>query len=130
MTTNTEAWLNASDTNQRLFAEESLIVDAAEEIWAAMERKGITKADLAGLLGTSKANITQLLNGSRNMTLRTLADISFALGHKISLRLSECHQSDEGWEQSGHVIFAARAFRHESLEYTAANDGVKWQKVK
>lgn len=129
MNTSTKTWLSASDINQRLFAEESLIIDAAEEVWAVMELKGITKADLAALLGTSKANITQLLNGSRNMTLRTLADISHSLGQKVAIKLSECRQEDEDWEPSGHVIYAARSFRLGSFEYMAANDGVEWQEA-
>ncbi len=129
MNTSTKTWLSASDFNQRLFAEESLIIDAAEEIWAVMERKGITKTDLAALLGTSKANITQLLNGSRNMTLRTLADISHSLGQKVAIKLSEYRQADEDWEPSGHVIYVARSFRPGSFEYMAANDGVEWQEA-
>ena len=35
--------------------------------------------DLAEAMGRSNAYITQILNGSRNMTLRTLSDIAFAL---------------------------------------------------
>ena len=73
-------WLTASPERQRDFAEERLIAEVAEEIWEAMEEAKLSKTDVAARLGKSKAFIGQVLNGSRNMTLRTLADIEFTLG--------------------------------------------------
>ena len=51
-----------------------------------MEEQQVSKTDLARLVGTSKSHVTQLLSGSRNLTLRTLADLAFALGHKVEIR--------------------------------------------
>lgn len=98
MKTAIENWLNDSNERQRLFAEEGLILEASEEIWAALERSGKSKADLARLLGTSKANITQRLNGSRNLTLRSLADIAFVLGYTARVKFVEINDQTEGWE--------------------------------
>lgn len=80
-------WVNASPARQRKFAQERLITDVAEEIWGAMRVNGVTKADLAKALGCSKSHITQILNGRRNMTLRSLADICFHLKLQPSLLL-------------------------------------------
>lgn len=129
MTTSNQTWLNASETNRKLFAEESLIVDAAEEIWAAMERKGVSKTDLAALLGTSKANITQLLSGSRNMTLRTLADISFYLGQRVSLKVCEPLEVDNAWEQEGHIALGMQYILQAPTEDMAANDAWHMQEL-
>lgn len=80
-------WISESPENARTFAQEHLIVQVAEGIWEQMERKNVSKTDIAAALGKSKAFITQLLGGSRNMTLRTLADIAFALDGEIDVQI-------------------------------------------
>jgi len=74
-----EKWASESAERQKLLFEEELILDVTETIWEDMERLNINKVELAERLGKSKAHMSQLLNGSRNMTLRSLADICFAL---------------------------------------------------
>ena len=70
---------------RRLFEQESLAFEAAELISGLMEQEGINKAELARRIGKSKAFVTQLLSGSRNMTVHTFADLAFALGNRIEL---------------------------------------------
>ena len=70
---------------RRVFEEEKLILSVAEGIWEAMDQGGVTRADIADRLGTTRANITQLLSGSRNMTLKSLAAVSYACGVRASL---------------------------------------------
>jgi transcriptional regulator with XRE-family HTH domain len=69
----------------RLFQQERLILDATERICGFMEEKKMTRKALADSLGTSKSFITQLLDGSRNMTLRTLSDVFLALGFAVQI---------------------------------------------
>ena len=71
--------LRTSD-DRRLFEQERVILDVTEMICELMEQKGVTRRELAEGLGTSKANVTQMLNGTRNMTLRTVSDVLFRLG--------------------------------------------------
>lgn len=52
-----------------------------------MEELNISKVDLAKRLGKSKSYVTQMLSGSRNMTLSTLSDICFALGFKPEVKI-------------------------------------------
>lgn len=63
----------------QLSRQEELILDVTELILEKMEQKGISKSKLAEMLNTNKSHITQLLRGSRNMTLRTVSDIFFKL---------------------------------------------------
>jgi len=77
-----EKWAEQSEEHSKAYAQEGLILDVTEAIWEMMDQTGIKKKDLAKKLGKSSAYITQLLNGSRNMTLRTLADIAYALDVK------------------------------------------------
>ncbi len=73
---------------EKILAQERFILMATEEIWTAMESKGVSKAQLAKKLKKTKPFITQLLSGSRNMTLRTFAELADALGvvPKIALK--------------------------------------------
>lgn len=96
-------WLGESPENRLAFLEEGLILDATETIFKAMEKRGMTKAALAEQLGSSKAHVTQLLNGSRNMTLRTFARIAFSLDMAPSVELEDltCFVQSEGLVEQG-----------------------------
>lgn len=78
----------------RLTSQEELILDVTELILEEMEQKGISKSQLANMLNTNKSHITQLLRGSRNMTLRTVSDIFFELDCKLvidAIPSEECY---------------------------------------
>jgi transcriptional regulator with XRE-family HTH domain len=49
------------------------------------EDQGVSKSDLASRIRRSKGYITQLLGGERNLTLRTLAEVAYALGTRVTL---------------------------------------------
>lgn len=66
--------------SEREMCCERLIFNTTEDILLAMQDTGISHTELARKLGKSKAFVSQLLDGTRNMTLKTLADISYALG--------------------------------------------------
>jgi plasmid maintenance system antidote protein VapI len=98
--------------NARLFEQESLVFDATEMICSLMDERDVSRSALADLLGTSKANISQLLDGSRNMTLRTLADLAFALGQRVQFHLSDADKPQIADDESRSDMFG--------------NDDVKW----
>jgi transcriptional regulator with XRE-family HTH domain len=70
---------------RRIYECEALASEAAELIARLMEEQHVNKSELAVRAGTSKSHITNLLSGSRNMTMHTLADLLFALGHKAEI---------------------------------------------
>ena len=87
-----EAWIKRQTETpeaRRRYEEERLILWTTEAIWKAMDEQGLTRAEMAEKLGTSRANITQLLSGSRNMTLRSLASLAFACEMRAKIRLEE-----------------------------------------
>ena len=57
------------------------------EVEELMERRLITKAELARRMGVSPAQVTRLLAGRRNLTIRSMAAIAHALGRQPVLRL-------------------------------------------
>jgi transcriptional regulator with XRE-family HTH domain len=101
------------DQNNRIYAGEELTFNVTEELLIIMEDKGITKSQLAEKLGKTKAYVSQLLSGSRNMTLRTLSDLCFALGVTPSVDFQEiedvilfenviCSSDDVIWDSNNH----------------------------
>lgn len=69
----------------RLVEQETLILEATERIAELLDASELRRKDLAKRLGVSKPFVTQVMSGDRNMTLRTLADLAFALGHRIEV---------------------------------------------
>ncbi|RME58748.1 XRE family transcriptional regulator [Candidatus Parcubacteria bacterium] len=117
-----DKWVSASVDRQRLLAEEEFILDVTENIWEEMQRQGVNKAELAERLGKSRAYVTQLLNGSRNMTLRSLADICFALGAEPRISLKG---SDGDWQYSGNVVRMSD-YKARSIELPEIETDGKW----
>lgn len=70
---------------RKLLAEEELILEVTETICDILENEKISRKELADRLGKSKGFVSQLLNGGRNLTLRTVADNFHVLGYKVSL---------------------------------------------
>lgn len=58
------------------------IMDVTESICEILEKEKIDRKDLAEKMEKTKGYISQLLNGERNMTLATLAEILYALKYK------------------------------------------------
>ena len=83
-----EQLLSETKIGRQELLRQDLIVSVTEQIWAAMEAAGMNKAEVARALETSKANVTQLLSGQRNMTLSTLADLCAAVNAKPRVFIS------------------------------------------
>lgn len=58
---------------------ENIKREVARKIQAAMEGKGISKAQLADSMGKSRSEVTKWLSGSHNFTIETLAQLSDVL---------------------------------------------------
>jgi transcriptional regulator with XRE-family HTH domain len=67
-------------------AIESSMAEAAEVIAQLMAAQNLSKADVARRLNKSRSWVTQMLNGKANMTIRTLAEVTFALGAQLSIQ--------------------------------------------
>jgi transcriptional regulator with XRE-family HTH domain len=67
-------------------AIETLVAEAAELVAQLMAEQNLSKADLARRLNKSRAWVTQLLSGNANMTVRTLAEVTYTLGAEIKLQ--------------------------------------------
>jgi len=70
---------------RKLLAQEELILEVTEVLCGLLEQEKVSRKELADRLGKTKGFVSQLLNGGRNLTLRTVADILHVLGYKVSL---------------------------------------------
>jgi transcriptional regulator with XRE-family HTH domain len=76
---------------RKLLAQEELILEVTEFICKLLGEENVSRKQLSDRLGKSKGFVSQLLNGGRNLTLRTVADILHVLGYKVSLTPHKIH---------------------------------------
>lgn len=81
------SWFTSTPESEAALAEERLVLSATEMVYEALEHTGHSKKFLAGKLGVSRSEVSQRLNGKRNLTLRTLAAMLHQLGMKAELSL-------------------------------------------
>jgi len=70
-------------TSLRPFAEDEAISVLTGAVQDAINNAGMTRAEVARVLGTTKSYVSQVLNGSTNMTLRTFGALLWAAGRQV-----------------------------------------------
>jgi transcriptional regulator with XRE-family HTH domain len=64
------------------------ITEFGEDVCRLMEEQGVSRAELARRLGTSRAYVTKLLGGNANFTLQTMAKVAMALGSAVHVHVA------------------------------------------
>lgn len=77
----------ASSISREEWAYFDLVDSLSDQIAEYMEETGISKAELAKRMGTSRALVTKVLSGDSNMTLKTLSKILHHLGAKPEIKI-------------------------------------------
>ena len=72
----------------------ALVTQLTNEVNWHMRERGLTRADLAALMGVSPGRVSQILSGGENLTLRTLAALSTALDAHFNIALSSPKAED------------------------------------
>lgn len=80
-------WTQEAEADPVYWTERA-ILSVTEEIFVAMEKRGMQRSELARRLGTSPAYVTKILRGKANFTLESLARIAFALGGEFQFHFS------------------------------------------
>lgn len=128
MTTETSDYENferLSVEHRRLLRQEELILEVTEAIARALKEVQITQSELAERLGKTKGFVSQILGGGRNLTLRTLSDVSDALGCTVHVEIFP-----EPEEIEGMLDWPHQCHSHEtswSIYHANENDG--WSKA-
>ncbi|MFV0387487.1 MAG: transcriptional regulator [Pyrinomonadaceae bacterium] len=71
------------------FQIEEAKVEISEQVFVLMEDKGISEAELARRLGTSRAYVNKVLQGSTNFTIESLVKIGLALDCELKLEFQK-----------------------------------------
>jgi transcriptional regulator with XRE-family HTH domain len=67
------------------FERKLLYGEAAETIGALLRERGISQRELAERLGRSPSRVSRILGTGENTTLKTVADLGWALGLRFKL---------------------------------------------
>lgn len=83
-------------TQEQIEQRAKLFVDTTEELLMSMERKGITKEQMAQNLGLTDLHMLCIFNGSKPLALEMLSDICYFLDAtpKVTLYKSENVSND------------------------------------
>lgn len=68
---------------------EGAVLEFTVDLLRRMEEQGISRAELARRMGTSRAYITRLLGGDANFTLMTMVKLSMAVGGALHIHISD-----------------------------------------
>jgi transcriptional regulator with XRE-family HTH domain len=70
---------------RRAFEEELLIGEVTDTVVEILESLNLSQRELADRLGVTEGRVSQILAGSGNLTLRSLAALAWALGLRFEL---------------------------------------------
>lgn len=76
-----------------------VLLDITEQIASQMLAKGVKKRDLAERLGVSRSYVTRMLEGTPNLTVRSLVRVSLALDCDLQIGLRP--RANVRWWQGG-----------------------------
>lgn len=84
--------------NASKIAQETAIYRIANEIYHAMKEAEVSNSRLAELVGKKPAFITRVFKGDHNMTVRTIANLAFALDKEVHFDLRDRATEGYSWE--------------------------------
>jgi len=121
----------SDEENLRIYCQEGLIVEFAEMVVELMEQRKLKKKDIAKQLGVSASQVTQWLDGTANLQLRTMSDILFALNSKLKIEAKPLKEKyafgveniKDNWLRTGGSLYGQYGSSH--LKYVPITDSEK-----
>lgn len=97
--------LTSTSEGLRMYQQERTILAVTEMLCEIMEQQNVSRAELAARLGKTKGFISQVLDGTANMTMRTMSDILTELGHQMEPTAAPLSSKSASAEnESGTVV--------------------------
>lgn len=78
--------LTKTKKGMRLYQQERAIQEVTEVMCELMNKQKVTRTELAKRLGCTQANMTHLLDGQGNISVRRMSDTFTALGRSIHFK--------------------------------------------
>lgn len=82
-------WIRQDPEFYRLLAEETVLAEATELVSECLDRREITRSELAQRLNVTRSEVTQRLSGKRNLSVRTLGSMLHELGYRLHLGVED-----------------------------------------
>lgn len=83
-----------TEADERLYLATWLMMDVTAALANTMEAKGLQQKHVAERLGMTAQNVSQMLEGTRNLTLRSAADLAWALDCAVRVHLQPIEEFD------------------------------------
>jgi transcriptional regulator with XRE-family HTH domain len=109
----------------RGYAEDRAISVVTAAVQRAIDNAGLSRADVARALGTTKSHVSQVLNGSTNMTLKTLGALLWACGRQVA-ELRSTRMGSAAYPATRAIVITAtiRSSAERETAYTMGRDEV------
>lgn len=119
-----------SDAFNKVPAENKLFVsknlDISQQIFAILEEKGWSQSDLAKRLGKHKSDVSRMLSGLQNLTLKTITKLEAILETDIILTPMKAEQK---FGTVKYVTLKVAVNKNDSsISKTQHNDFGTWEK--
>ena len=112
----------------RIFVRKNLAISAQVE--ALRKKKGWTQKELARKLGKTESEVSRLLSGLHNLTLKSIAKLEAELGSDIIVTPLEAHKRYKSTEYVTLRIYVpVQATRNELAAHYVEEDEVGYQKL-
>jgi transcriptional regulator with XRE-family HTH domain len=89
--------------------------EITEQIYRMLDKMGWKQKDLASAMNKSEAEISKILNGNHNLTLRTIAHIETILKENIILTKAGIELEAEKAGQRVHMLYSTIARPHSKV---------------
>lgn len=83
--------------NDQEYLTEKNILEFTLQLHQFMEHRGISKKELAELIGSSQAYITKVFKGNANFTIATMTKLVHAIGGKITFHVTGQEEKNQTW---------------------------------
>jgi len=112
-------FVNYGSPNEEKYIDQNLNI--TQQIYALMEVKGWSQKDLAKVLKKSAAEVSKLLSGTHNFTLRSITRMEVALGADI---ITTPQRAAKDYKSIEYVKLEVRAMPNRKVSFYTYNDKV------
>lgn len=112
----------------RIFVRKNLAI--SEQVEALRKEKGWTQKELARKLGKTESEVSRLLSGLHNLTLKSIAKLEAELGSDIIVTPLEAYKRYKSTEYITHRIYVpVRSTQNELATHYVEESEVGYQKL-
>ena len=112
----------------RIFVRKNLAI--SEQVEALRKEKGWTQKELAQKLGKTESEVSRLLSGLHNLTLKSIAKLEAELGSDIITTPLEASRKYKSTEYvTLRVYIPAKTYSHESKPVYVEESAIEYQKL-